>query len=148
MEIRFCLKPRHKCLEHYYLVHSFALSEFIVTIFWVQDKVYPPLEWPLMSKSVLCHCATRLICSPPPSTHTYPLLPPSPLQNHTHLSPPPIPSSKPHTCIPSTPPLFKTSILQLNKYILNSLHTGTPNTINFPFVPNGKLMILGVPIFN
>ena len=25
--------------------------------------------------------------------------------------------------------------------------TGTPKTINFPFVPNGKLMVLGVPIF-
>ena len=24
---------------------------------------------------------------------------------------------------------------------------GTPKIINFPFVPNGKLMILGVPIF-
>ena len=23
----------------------------------------------------------------------------------------------------------------------------TPKTINFPFVPNGKLMILGVPVF-
>ena len=27
------------------------------------------------------------------------------------------------------------------------LNTGTPKTINFPFVPNGKLMVLGVPIF-
>ena len=27
------------------------------------------------------------------------------------------------------------------------LSIGTPKTINFPFVPNGKLMVLGVPIF-
>ena len=27
------------------------------------------------------------------------------------------------------------------------LRIGTPKTINFPFVPNGKLNILGVPIF-
>ena len=24
---------------------------------------------------------------------------------------------------------------------------GTPKTTNFPFVPNGKLLVLGVPIF-
>ena len=24
---------------------------------------------------------------------------------------------------------------------------GTPKTVKFPFVPNGKLMVLGVPIF-
>ena len=30
---------------------------------------------------------------------------------------------------------------------LKCLNIGTPKTINFPFVPNGKLMILGVPIF-
>ena len=30
---------------------------------------------------------------------------------------------------------------------LMCLNIGTPKTINFPFVPNGKLMILGVPIF-
>ena len=29
---------------------------------------------------------------------------------------------------------------------LKCLYIGTPKTINFPFVPNGKLMILGVPI--
>ena len=27
------------------------------------------------------------------------------------------------------------------------LNIGTPKTINFPFVPNGKLMVLDVPIF-
>ena len=26
------------------------------------------------------------------------------------------------------------------------LNIGTPETMNFPFVPNGKLKILGVPI--
>ena len=32
------------------------------------------------------------------------------------------------------------------KYItLKSLNTGTPKTINFPFVPNGKLMIFKCP---
>ena len=31
--------------------------------------------------------------------------------------------------------------------MLKCLNIGTPKTINFPFVPNGKLMILGVPIF-
>ena len=30
---------------------------------------------------------------------------------------------------------------------LKCLNIGTPKTINFPFVPNGKLMILSVPIF-
>ena len=30
---------------------------------------------------------------------------------------------------------------------LKCLSIGTPKTINFPFVPNGKLMVLGVPIF-
>ena len=29
---------------------------------------------------------------------------------------------------------------------LKCLSIGTPKTINFPFVPNGKLMVLGVPI--
>ena len=28
-----------------------------------------------------------------------------------------------------------------------SLSIRTPKTINFPFVPNGKLMVLDVPIF-
>ena len=32
-------------------------------------------------------------------------------------------------------------------YTLKCLNIGTPKTINFPFVPNGKLMVLGVPIF-
>ena len=32
-------------------------------------------------------------------------------------------------------------------YTLKCLSIGTPKTINFPFVPNGKLMVLGVPIF-
>ena len=27
------------------------------------------------------------------------------------------------------------------------LSTGIPKTVNFPFAPNGKLMVLGVPIF-
>ena len=27
------------------------------------------------------------------------------------------------------------------------LSIGTPKTINFPFVPNGKLMFFGVPIY-
>ena len=30
---------------------------------------------------------------------------------------------------------------------LKCLNIGTPKTINFPFVPNGKLIILGVSIF-
>ena len=30
---------------------------------------------------------------------------------------------------------------------LKSLSIGTLKTINFPFVPNGKLMVLSVPIF-
>ena len=30
---------------------------------------------------------------------------------------------------------------------LKCLNIGTPKTINFPFVSNGKLMIFGVPIF-
>ena len=30
---------------------------------------------------------------------------------------------------------------------LKCLSIGTPKTIDFPFVPNGKLMVLGVPIF-
>ena len=30
---------------------------------------------------------------------------------------------------------------------LKCLNIGTPKTINFPFGTNGKLMILGVPIF-
>ena len=30
---------------------------------------------------------------------------------------------------------------------LNCLSIGTSKTINFPFVPNGKLMVLDVPIF-
>ena len=30
---------------------------------------------------------------------------------------------------------------------LKCLSIGTPKTVNFPFVPNGKLMVLGVPIF-
>ena len=30
---------------------------------------------------------------------------------------------------------------------LKCLRIGTPKTVYFPFVPNGKLMVLGVPIF-
>ena len=30
---------------------------------------------------------------------------------------------------------------------LKCLSIGTPKTINFPFVPNGKLTVLSVPIF-
>ena len=33
------------------------------------------------------------------------------------------------------------------KSILKCFSIGTPKTINFPFVPNGKLMVLGVSIF-
>ena len=29
---------------------------------------------------------------------------------------------------------------------LKCLSIGTPKTVNFPFVPNGKLMVLDVPI--
>ena len=32
-------------------------------------------------------------------------------------------------------------------HTLKCLSIGTPKTINFPFVPNGKLMVLDVPIF-
>ena len=32
-------------------------------------------------------------------------------------------------------------------YTLKCLSIGTPKTINFPFVPNGKLMVLGVRLF-
>ena len=32
-------------------------------------------------------------------------------------------------------------------YTLKCLSIGTPKTINFPFVPNEKLMVLGVSIF-
>ena len=38
----------------------------------------------------------------------------------------------------------------LKKYLLNTLKClsiGTPKTINFPFVPNGKLMVFRVPTF-
>ena len=31
---------------------------------------------------------------------------------------------------------------------LKSLSIGTPEIINFPSVPNGKLMVLGIPIFS
>ena len=34
-----------------------------------------------------------------------------------------------------------------SKYPKVLLSTGSPKTINFPFVPNGKLMVLDVPIF-
>ena len=33
------------------------------------------------------------------------------------------------------------------KHTLKCLSIGTPKTINFPFVPNGKFTLLGVPIF-
>ena len=40
-------------------------------------------------------------------------------------------------------------LLQLRyKSVLKHLCTGTPKTISFLFVPNGKLMIYDVPIFN
>ena len=32
-------------------------------------------------------------------------------------------------------------------YTLKCLIIGTPNTTTFPFVPNGKLRLLSVPIF-
>ena len=34
----------------------------------------------------------------------------------------------------------------LGVYTLIGLNIGTPKILNFPFVPNGKLIILGVPI--
>ena len=34
-----------------------------------------------------------------------------------------------------------------NIYIQKCLSSGTPNTTNFLFVPNGKWSLLGVPIF-
>ena len=34
-----------------------------------------------------------------------------------------------------------------NGNTLKGLSIGTPKTNNFPFVPNGKFMVLGVPIF-
>ena len=33
------------------------------------------------------------------------------------------------------------------KMTIKCLGIGTPKTLNFPFVQNGKLMVLGVPIF-
>ena len=39
-----------------------------------------------------------------------------------------------------------TSVLQVKK-ILKCLSIGTPKAIKFPFVSNGKLMFLGVPVF-
>ena len=42
---------------------------------------------------------------------------------------------------------FFLSKLQSNlKKTLLCLNIVTPKTVNFPFVPNGKLMVLGVPI--
>ena len=38
-------------------------------------------------------------------------------------------------------------ILMFRHFTLKCLSIGTPKTINFPFVPNGKLMVLDVPIF-
>ena len=38
-------------------------------------------------------------------------------------------------------------LLDQEPLTLKCLNIGTPTTINFPFVPNGKLMVLGVPIF-
>ena len=37
--------------------------------------------------------------------------------------------------------------LYLMQTTLKCLNIGTPKTINFPFVPNVKLMILVVPVF-
>ena len=37
--------------------------------------------------------------------------------------------------------------LSVEEYTLKCPSIGTPKTINFPFVPNGKLIILGVSIF-
>ena len=42
----------------------------------------------------------------------------------------------------------KTTVQQqqlIEKSTLKCLNIGTPKTINFPFVPNGKLMIFGCP---
>ena len=40
-----------------------------------------------------------------------------------------------------------TRIRNLSSFTLKCLSIGTPETINIPFVSNGKLMVLGVPIF-
>ena len=42
--------------------------------------------------------------------------------------------------------LFSQSTLSIEvRYTLKCLKIGTPKTINFPFVPNGKLMIFRCP---
>ena len=38
-------------------------------------------------------------------------------------------------------------LVKLFDITLKCFNIGTPKTINFPFVLNGKLMVLGVPIF-
>ena len=39
------------------------------------------------------------------------------------------------------------NIMILLEVTLKCLSIGAPETINFPFVPNGKLMVLGIQIF-
>ena len=49
-----------------------------------------------------------------------------------------------------TLPLFFHRLLPLVTQMFSTLmclSIGTPKTINFPSVPNGKLILLGVPIF-
>ena len=42
---------------------------------------------------------------------------------------------------------FAFNLLSYQGSTLKCLSIGTPTTINFPFIPNGKLMVLGVPLF-
>ena len=42
---------------------------------------------------------------------------------------------------------FKDITAVKQKFTLKCLSIGTPNTTIFPFVPNGKRWLLGVPIF-
>ena len=48
-------------------------------------------------------------------------------------------------CKPVYPPLFQSGGRKSLKNIIMCLSTGTLEIINFPFVPNGKLIIIGVP---
>ena len=44
-------------------------------------------------------------------------------------------------------PFLSPSFCEAAQYTLKCLSIGTHKTINFPFVPNGKLVVLGVPVF-
>ena len=48
---------------------------------------------------------------------------------------------------PVSEPLGTHTRVRCNRSTLKCLNFGTPKTINFPFVPNGKFMFLGIPIF-